>query len=320
MHVPQIFQVKIRGGHSTICELAGACIAIDTYRSLNNWCNMHIKYLGDNMCARSNLVKGGGRMELQNRIMRHFAKRWRPVGIVVSMGFRSGQTMIAWGVDGLSREKASMADLMIRPEMFHVLMQMLRPYGLLQLEALVDLFAEASNAQCAVFGSLFPEIGAAWVNSLQVDWSTIQATRLYAFPPPVIIQHCLLQAQRMRHDQILLLVTPAWPSQRWWPVLAEMLITLPKFFSASSQTLAHPSDLAAALGSVPRYRTRDWPMMASVLSSSPTRCEEFRSRLRQRLAAVGPTALLPHMLAPAPLSSSSLGITAAAYSVLQTLS
>ena len=312
--------VKVRNGHSTICELAGACLAIETYRVLNGWRGLHVKYLGDNVCAKKNLKDGGGRMYLQNLIQLHFAEKWREAELTVSMGFRSGQTMIDWGVDGLSREKASMADITIQPKMFHALMQMLRPYGLLELESLADLFAESSNAQCSTFGSLYPEADASWCNSLLVDWGILPATRLYAFPPPVVIAKCIQQARRLRHDQILLLVVPAWPSQPWWPHLMETLITLPVFFSASSQTLAHPLGLAEALGSVPRYRARGWPMMAVVSSSQPTRCEEFRLRLRQRLASDGRPALLARMQAPAGLSSNTQQAEDCASSALQTLS
>ena len=311
--------VPIRGEHSTICELAGACLTIDTYRVKNGWTGIHVEYLGDNICAESYVDKGGGRKKAQNLILRHFLSRWRTAGIAATMGFRSGKTMIKWGVDGLSRDLvASLADLEMGMRLFQVLTEILRSYGVNEMESCIDLFANSCNAQFVTFCARYPEVEATYVNALELDWA-ILPLRLYAFPPPNQLTRCVPRVQGMHPEQILLLVVPCWPSQPWWPILVGMSVRLPLFLPASSQTLRHPLGVALALASEARLRNHALSLTALVLSSSATRCAAFRSRLRSDAASDGERELYRRMLRQFDHSSPPLQLEAAASGVLQML-
>lgn len=77
----------------------------------------------------------------------------------------------------------------------------------------IDLFAAPWNTQCPKFYSWHPFQEAAGVDALQQQWPS----RAYANPPPILIPRVIQKWRQERTN--LILVTPNWEAQLWFPVL-----------------------------------------------------------------------------------------------------
>ncbi|XP_070183308.1 uncharacterized protein [Littorina saxatilis] len=81
----------------------------------------------------------------------------------------------------------------------------------------VDLFATRFSRRLPVFVSPFPDPEAWGTNALDIPWTGLEA---YAFPPFQLLSQVLRKAELERPS--LLLVTPLWPSQPWFPDLLRL--------------------------------------------------------------------------------------------------
>ena len=102
--------------------------------------------------------------------------------------------------------------------------------------------SDDSGNRCFQFGvgnqtsnilQLKPDPGASAVDALAQDWSN---TKGYAFPPFCLIGRCL---SKERVPQIIL-ITPLWHSQLWFPVLMEMITDTPLLLQAIMDLLLDP--------------------------------------------------------------------------------
>ena len=87
-----------------------------------------------------------------------------------------------------------------------------------------DLFASYWNRQTSRYASWRPQPSAEVVNAFSFSWSSVSG---YAFPPFALIPRCLEKIRREKTH--LVLVTPIWPNQAWYPLLLEMLSDFPIF-------------------------------------------------------------------------------------------
>lgn len=99
----------------------------------------------------------------------------------------------------------------------------------------VDLFASHLNAQLPQFVSWRPHHQAWAVDALSLTWSNIKA---YAFPPFLLINKVI---QKVRAEQAhLLLITPNWPTQPWWPALLSLSVSHPVLITPRENLLTLP--------------------------------------------------------------------------------
>lgn len=124
---------------------------------------------------------------------------------------------------------------MLAPEIFRLLTDLWGPCQ-------VDLFVSMWNAQLPRYFSWKPDPGEEAVDAFLQDWSVGQA---YAFPPFLFIQ--LVAAQVRRQKASLILITPIWRAQVWFPSLLELSwdspIHLPYFDGILSDPLGLPHPL-----------------------------------------------------------------------------
>ena len=81
----------------------------------------------------------------------------------------------------------------------------------------IDLFATASTAQSRQYVSRVRDPLALGVDALEWKWP---AARLYAFPPiPLLLPLVASLHGRLQRGATLVLVTPAWGSAPWFPLL-----------------------------------------------------------------------------------------------------
>ena len=100
----------------------------------------------------------------------------------------------------------------------------------------IDLFASRLNAKVNKFVSWSPDPYAFACDAFSRDWSNF---RPYAFPPFSQIPRVLTYL-RLYRVQKLLLVTPVWPSQAWYPAVLQMLIDRPILLPNWSNLLQLP--------------------------------------------------------------------------------
>ena len=107
-------------------------------------------------------------------------------------------------------------DWMINPQLFDWIQDQMGPCQ-------VDLFASCLTRQLPRYYSWRIDPEAEAVDAFTQDWSYHKG---FANPPWCLIPRCLSQvhAQKAR----LILLTPLWPSQSWYPVVLDMLEDIPR--------------------------------------------------------------------------------------------
>uniref|UniRef100_A0ABD2VUB2 Uncharacterized protein n=1 Tax=Trichogramma kaykai TaxID=54128 RepID=A0ABD2VUB2_9HYME len=84
----------------------------------------------------------------------------------------------------------------------------------------IDLFASLSNAKCSCYLSWKKDPGSIAVDAFTINW---QKYFFYAFPPFSIILRVI---RKIKHDKATgILVVLNWPSQPWYPLFKNMLVS-----------------------------------------------------------------------------------------------
>ena len=149
----------------------------------------------------------------------------------VGMGTQSGflsQCRAPIAADWQSRHFQDSSNWKLCPEVFHALMLIRGP-------CTKDLFADWLNAQLPQFFSWRPDPLALASDALQQDRSN---ERNYAFPPFCLIMRSLAKLREQGGE--LVLVTPVWPTQVWYPTLLDLSVSLPVLLPASQNLLLGP--------------------------------------------------------------------------------
>ena len=84
----------------------------------------------------------------------------------------------------------------------------------------IDLFASRFIKKLDLFVSWGPDSEAFAVNAFSLDWSLLNLN-IYAFPPFSLIDRVLDKIIRERPN--ILLITPYWPTQPWFPTLLTLV-------------------------------------------------------------------------------------------------
>ena len=113
----------------------------------------------------------------------------------------------------------------------------------------IDLFASQLNHQLPTYVSWKADPLSWKTNAFHLVWTHLSA---YAFPPFTQINRVLLKVQREKAQ--LLLITPNWPTQAWWPLILSMSVADPVLITAREdlltlppQNLKHPLKTSLAL-------------------------------------------------------------------------
>ena len=118
----------------------------------------------------------------------------------------------------------------------------------------------------------------------------------YAFPPFSVIGRCLqlVQSQRVEH---LVIVTPVWPTQTWYPLLLTLCIDFPILLPVQKDLLTregrnHP---------LPQLQLAGW-----LLSTVATKREDFLAKLETSSSQLG--GKTPQVHIPQPRTSGVAGV------------
>jgi hypothetical protein len=133
----------------------------------------------------------------------------------------------------------------------------------------VDLFADRLNAHKQQYVSWKPDPHAMTVDAFSLSWSNLKA---YAFPPFSLIGKCL--AKIAKDQATLILITPAWQMQTWYPKLLEMTVEAPILLPPYQDLLTDPVG-----NSHPLILTKQLMLAAWKVSGRGSLQEAFRRTL-----------------------------------------
>lgn len=176
-----------------------------------------------------------------------------------------GARMITTGVDQASRISHSPAAWTIGDHAFSRVQSWLQVMGA-EFDLphphrfATDMLAEPWNTRARQFVGLTPSGVAAQV---AVDATTIAWDKrtvgnlLYAFPPPRLLPPVLAQISSSTAD-LIILVTPAWTSSTWWPVVARAAAGDPVEIPMAEGNIAPPRMLLPASRSLKPVALHVW--------------------------------------------------------------
>ena len=165
--------------------------------------------------------------------------------------------------DGESRTLQSSGEWMLERSICHRVMQALGPCS-------VDLFATRLNNQLERYVSWRPDPFAIATDTFTIPW---QEEVGYAFPPFALIGRCL---QKVRQEGcVLVLVTPVWDTQPWYPILLDLPVGYPLLLPLHNRLLVDPFNSVHPLVAQRQLRLAAWK-----LSGNPTLQREFQSKLQ----------------------------------------
>lgn len=113
--------------------------------------------------------------------------------------------------DALSRTKLPFDESTIPLKMFTMIQ---KRWGKMS----VDAFAARHNHQLPQYWTLQQDQTAAAIDAFQQDWRT---QGLYLYPPWKLIPRVLKKIKQQKLTDVVL-VTPLWPSQYWYPMILQM--------------------------------------------------------------------------------------------------
>lgn len=211
--------------HINCLELLAGAFAVKCF-TRNQIC-LHVRLKMDNTTAIAYINKLGGThsLVLSNLV----ADLWIWAlnrGMILSAEHLPGK----WNVlaDLESRQYRDSSDWRLEPSLFRALMTIRGPCQ-------IDLFANRLNTQLPDFFSWRPDPQGLASDAFQQMWNT---GRHYAFPPFCLIMKTL--AKLREEGGNLLLITPVWPTQPWYPVLLDMSIAPPVLLPQTPNLLTSP--------------------------------------------------------------------------------
>lgn len=161
-----------------------------------------------------------------------------------------------------SRHFQDSSDWQLNPRVFHQIQRVFRRSN-------CDLFASRTNSQLQHYVSWRPDPEAGGTDAFTQNWEELKA---YAFPPFCLIGRCLAKLERQR-VRSLVLITPLWPAQPWYPRLLHLAIDYPRILPSSPDLLIGPQQEQHPLLAEARL-----PLVVWLLSGIPSRAKAFHQR------------------------------------------
>ena len=190
--------------HINQLELLGAFLALQSFGK--EWKKCHVLLKMDNKSAVAYVNKLGGTRSLPLNSLALEIWEWcLRKEIWISAEYLPGREKL-WA-DWESRHCRDLSGWKLRPDLFQALMKF-------HMNCKVDLFANYQNHQLPKYFSWKPDPMAEGTDVFSISWRNLQA---YAFPPfcliGKVIRKCLTDQAQM------LLITPWWTQQHWFPLV-----------------------------------------------------------------------------------------------------
>lgn len=246
--------------HINAKELLAAFLALQSFAKSKR--NIQILIKLDNVTAVAHINRMGG---TKSKLLNHLVKQiwdWCQIHqISLVAEFIPGALNIR--ADWESRNQQDSGDWMLDKSVFSQIMNLLGGCK-------VDLFASRLNHQLPQYFSWRADPGAMGINAFHHSWKGMKA---YMFPPFTQIGKCL---SKIREEQIecVVLITPVWQAQTWYPLLLEMLI------QDSVLLPPYPNLLTSPIGLIhPLTANNSLYLAAWKISGNPQKQILFQKRL-----------------------------------------
>jgi hypothetical protein len=249
--------------HINALEMKAAVIAIRSLTRTKE--NIHVHLKMDNVTAVTYLNKMGGTKSCTlNTITKEIWEYCLSKKIILTAEYLPGcQNSIAdW--ESRNAQEVSINSWRLNPAIFDQINKILGPIK-------IDLFADRWNAQVFQYISWKNDPLALSVDAFLTTWE--KEKEAYAFPPFCMIPKCLCKIQREGGE--LVLITPAWQTQSYYPLLLQMAITKPILLPPQTNLLMSPKG-----GNHPMILNGALKLVAWKISGNPRKCWEFQNKLQ----------------------------------------
>ncbi|CAB3993566.1 reverse transcriptase [Paramuricea clavata] len=265
--------------HINALELKAAFCAVRAFIAKKTQLHVHLRM--DNKTAITYILKmGGTRSPILLRIAQELWDYALQNQISLTAEYLLGESNHE--ADWESRHYQDPSDWKLNPHVFQTLNTQWGP-----LE--IDLFANRLNTQMKSFVSWFPDPFATATDAFQIPWSDLKG---YCFPPFSLICRCLAKVRK--NMATIVMVTPAWPRQAWYPVLLEMSCRQPILLPPLKDLLTSPRQQVHPLAQQGSLQLAAW-----MVSGKPYLQKEFQNKLPSYLAPTpGAKALQPLTIVP----------------------
>jgi len=214
------------GLHINILELKAALLGIKTY-TMNHPGIRSVHLQMDNTSALAYIAKMGG---TQNKVMIDLSRKiWEYLiskGIMITVEYLPGKLNVS--ADWESRNVQDSSEWRLDHRVFNRICQ---AFGTPH----IDLFASRVSHQIPCYVSWKPDPCCQSVDAFQTSW---EQNLNYAFPPFCLIGRVLDKLAREQAEMIL--VTPLWQGQPWYPRLLQMCVQPPLLVQSFPTLLLGP--------------------------------------------------------------------------------
>ena len=241
---------------------------------------LHVRLRMDNTTAIAYTNKLGGThsLVLSNLV----ARLW-------SWAFNKGMLLSAEHLPGIWNTQADQesrfyhdsSDWKIDQTIFQALMKIQRPCQ-------IDLFANRLNTQLPTFFSWKPDLQSLASDAFHQNWGQ---ARNYVFSPFCLIMKTLAKIREEGGE--LVLITPVWPTQAWYPVLLGMLVDPPILLPQFPNLLSNPRGELH-----PLLVNKTLILAAWLVSNDQSRQREFQIGLPSLSLHLGDQAQIPFTIQP----------------------
>jgi len=226
-----VWGINEKNLHINALELMAVLFAVKAYTKELNNCHIHVRV--DNMTTMAHINRmGGTRSPTLIAITKDLWQYCLSNKITITAEHLPG--VLNTIADRWSRVFLDRSNWKLDPS---ILPQLERNWGVTE----IDLFVDRLTTQKAKYVSWRPDPGATAVDAFSIKWNQ---TLAYAFPPFNMINQTL--AKTRKEKATIILITPVWQAQSWYPVLLEMAIEdpilLPQLHNllTSPQGVVHP--------------------------------------------------------------------------------
>jgi len=246
--------------HINVLELLAVKLALLSFMKDRVVKSIHFQI--DNTTAIRYLAKMGGThnsvlLKLSKEIWKFLLER----GITITTEYLPSKLNVI--ADRESRARIDSSEWKMCPKVFSQVCQKL---GTPQ----IDLFASRLTHQLPRYMAWRPDPYSQGTDAMQQIWPQ---GFLYAFPPFCLINRVLQKVCREKISEIII-VTPTWHTQPWYPQLLEMSIERPLLLPKQNNLLKDP------LGRVhPLIANRTLRLAAWKVSGKDYLCQEFQEQL-----------------------------------------
>ena len=212
--------------HINALELKAALFAVRAFTPNRRQLHVHLRM--DNRTAVAYLLRmGGTRSPALLSIAQELWEYALNKQITLTAEYLPGE--LNHEADWESRHFRDSSNWKLNPTVFQALDHLWGPLT-------IDLFADRMNTQLQSYISWFPDPFAHGTDAFQIPWTNLRG---YSFPPFSMICRCLA---KIRKDQAtIVLITPTWHTQAWYPVLLEMSCRQPILLPPLSNLLLSPN-------------------------------------------------------------------------------